>query len=361
MRRSIYNDYRPLRIVLLLLIVVLGLFIYMKCTAPCEHTGGAWEVTKEATCTENGLRHKVCNKCETPYGHESIAAKGHTPLKAVEENNKESTCTEGGSHDEVKYCKTCNAELERETVAHELLEHTPGKVQQEGRVESTHSTEGYYNDVVRCTECGYAISTVKKTIDVKGHDYTNWSVEYDEATGDYVFTGKCSCNESGNTIVFTDKDAASNKNLTITITYDNRYAPCCKNQYNVKLVYKYTFDGKTKSKTFQDVVEFEPEYHSIMVENVLDINGNPTVGFISIHKYVSVDEAGEYYDLGNAAIKDYFEVDPNSEWSVNGYNYGMYKCQACAHQNCQQCSGTNGADAWFMVRVYSAEHDKTKD
>ena len=43
MRRSIYNDYRPLRIALLLLLVVLGLVAYFTCgkaSSEHEHTGG---------------------------------------------------------------------------------------------------------------------------------------------------------------------------------------------------------------------------------------------------------------------------------------------------------------------------------
>ena len=352
MRRSIYNDYRPLRIVLLLLLVVLGLFIYIKCAkAPCDHVGNAWEVSKEATCTETGLRHKVCTECNTPFAHEEIPAIGHAPKASVNENEVASTCTVGGSHDVVVYCKNCDIELSRETVADELLPHKPGKVKQEDIVDPTHTVAGSYNDVVRCVECKNILESETVVLEPLGHEYKTWSnIEYNEELGGYAITGTCSC---GYEHVVSDSKY-------FTATYDDRYAPCCINQYFVEFTYSYEFDGKTYTKKFSEYVQFDTEPHSIMVENVIDINGNPTVGFISIEKYASYDAAGIYYDLDNEAIKGYFEVDPASEWSVNGYNIGIYKCQACAYHDCQACCDHDSADAWFAVRVYSKEYDQTK-
>lgn len=356
MRRSIYNDYRPLRIALLLLIVVLGLLIYMRCTAPCEHTGNAWEVTKEATCTENGLRHKVCTECETPFGHEEIPAFGHTPLASVDENKVGSTCTVGGSHDEVVYCKTCDAELQRDTVADELLAHKPGKVKAEDTVPSTHTVPGSYNDVIRCTECDFVISSVEKVIDPIGHNYTDWSCEYDETTGEFVFTGCCvGCQEADNTITVTQADA--NENLKVTITYDAKYAPCCKNQYLVELVYKYEYDGKNVTKTFTDTIELEKENHKLYAERVEDVDGNTVVGYIDVTQFARYDDLGAYYDVNDKSTEGYFRYAQDAEWNDDGFTYGYFVCVACQDAHCQECCDPQGR-TWIVVRLYSAEHDK---
>lgn len=356
MRRSIYNDYRPLRIALLLLLVVLGLLIYMNCSAPCEHVGDSWVVSKEANCTDSGLRHKVCTECDTPFGHETIPAKGHSPLAATKENEVDSTCTKGGSYDSVVYCKDCDTVLDRETVALEVLPHTPGKVKVEDKVESTHATAGSYNDVIRCTECDKVLETVEKEIPAMGHDYTKWTAEYDETTGKFVFTGKCSCSEHGNTVVFTEDDV--NENLTITIKYNSKYAPCCKNEYFVEIVYKYQFNGKNLVKTFTDKIELEPESHKLIAEKVVDIDGNVTVGYISVTQFAKYDEFGAYYDLADEVVKEHVDVAEDAVWSDNGFTTAYFICKACDDADCAECADDY---TWFAVRLYSADKDVNKD
>lgn len=358
MRRSIYNDYRPLRIALLLLLVVLGLLIYMTCSAPCEHVGNGWEVTKEATCTDTGLRHKVCTECETPFGHETIPAKGHTPVAAVTENEVDSTCTVGGSHDEVVYCSTCNAELDRDTVKHDLLPHTPGDVKVEDFVDSKHVAAGSYNDVIRCTECNYIISSVKQTVEPKGHNYTEWSADYDETTGDFVFTGCCEgCDEEGHTIVFTQDDV--NDNLKITVKYDDRYSPCCINQYKVELVYTFTYDGKTVTETLSDIVELEPHNHIIHINNSKDTDDQIAPGKADVTMFALYDDLGAYYDIDDPSTKGYFRYDEDAEWSFDGFTTGYFVCVACEQAGCQECESADGF--LIEVRLYSAEHDVTKN
>ena len=76
------------------------------------HDWGDWTVIKEPTCTETGIRKKICKRCEKEET-ESIAAKGHTE---VEDAAVSPTCTEpgktAGSH-----CSVCRAVIKaQETV-----------------------------------------------------------------------------------------------------------------------------------------------------------------------------------------------------------------------------------------------------
>ncbi len=70
-------------------------------------------IDQDATCTTDGsksIRCTVCNKAKTSV---TIPAKGHKAQAAVKENEVLATCTDGGSYEEVVYCKTCHDELTR--------------------------------------------------------------------------------------------------------------------------------------------------------------------------------------------------------------------------------------------------------
>ena len=93
---------------------VIVLMIALVCVlASCghEHAWGEWQTTKEATCTAEGSRIRICadekcNEVET----ETICAKGHSFGEWV--ITKEKTCTEDGSKERVCSC----GEKEAETV-----------------------------------------------------------------------------------------------------------------------------------------------------------------------------------------------------------------------------------------------------
>ncbi len=63
-------------------------------------------ITKEATCTENGIKTYTCSDCQDSYEKE-IPATGHS-IKIIPA--KEATCTETGKT-EGKYCSVCNITL----------------------------------------------------------------------------------------------------------------------------------------------------------------------------------------------------------------------------------------------------------
>ena len=82
-----------------------------------------------ATCTETGTkayykdtygnRYEKNGDAYTLITDEKtlvIPARGHTPGKAVRENERAATCTSAGGYDEVVYCTACKAEISRKTV-----------------------------------------------------------------------------------------------------------------------------------------------------------------------------------------------------------------------------------------------------
>lgn len=77
-----------------------------------------WQLTEtlDPTCTEAGYQVYTCSGCEES-DTQTLEALGHTPAKAVRENEIPATCAEDGSVDTVVYCAVCGAELRRETEA----------------------------------------------------------------------------------------------------------------------------------------------------------------------------------------------------------------------------------------------------
>ena len=132
----------------------------------CDHKYKLTENT--ATCTEAGTATYTCIKCGDSYT-ESVAANGHTPAAAVEENRVEATCAAAGSYDEVVYCSVCNAEISRTQKTIEKIAHTPAAAVEENRVEATCTAAGSYDEVVYCSVCKAEISRTQKTIEKIAH------------------------------------------------------------------------------------------------------------------------------------------------------------------------------------------------
>ena len=172
-------------------------------TAVCVHTFGAWEETAP-TCTENGVRTRVCTSCgetqsvvleavghdfrETEREDASCETAGHIERtctrcgeSAVEELppcghkwgepivRKSPTCTENGEYCTV--CELCGAEQDGEEIA------APGHTFQETIKKQATCTETGVKEI-KCTRCG---ETREETIPLAEH---KWSAvrDIEEAT-----------------------------------------------------------------------------------------------------------------------------------------------------------------------------------
>ena len=147
-----------------------------------------------ATCTTAGSYDEVvyCADCgaEVSRKTNTVAALGHKPAAAVEENRVEATPTVDGSYDMVVYCSVCGEELSRETSVIPALGHESAEAVEENRVEATCTTDGSYDVVVYCTCCTPAVelSRETKTIEALGHTDAE-AVEENRKEADCVTAG----------------------------------------------------------------------------------------------------------------------------------------------------------------------------
>lgn len=80
-----------------------------------EHSYGEWNITKEATCTETGIREKTCSVCGEKTTEEiaALSTLGHdwNPEPTVD---KAATCTEEGSQS--IHCSRCSVTKDAEAI-----------------------------------------------------------------------------------------------------------------------------------------------------------------------------------------------------------------------------------------------------
>ena len=130
------------------------------------HKFGEWTITKEASCTKDGEKVRicpVCNKTET----ETISATGHT---AVIDKAVEATCTKTGLT-EGKHCSVCNAVIKAQEVV-------PAKGHTEvidKAVEATCTKTGL-TEGKHCSVCN-AVIKAQETVPATGkHSFGNWKI-----------------------------------------------------------------------------------------------------------------------------------------------------------------------------------------
>lgn len=84
----------------------------------CSHNWSAWDVTKEATCTEVGSKTRTCTLCKASEDEVIPATGNHTWGDWTV--TKEATCTEAGSQSHI--CSVCGdtAEEEIPVIAHQF-------------------------------------------------------------------------------------------------------------------------------------------------------------------------------------------------------------------------------------------------
>ena len=332
MRSSKYHDYPVLKVILIIILLALGLFAYRNCQLHSQHVASenTWETVKEATCTESGVRCKVCTECGEKFDHTPVPAKGHGEPRVVEENKVAPTCTEGGSYVKVVYCEDCDEKLHTENVQVDCLPHNPATTAKRENINnSTHTVAGSYDLVTRCKDCNEVVSSESKTIEPTGHNYSIWELEFIEEVGAFIMTAKCNCNEPGNEMVLTESDG-------LVIVIDDTSPVCVSKKY----IGTFTYEGKTIKR----VVEVAADSHRLYE---VEVEGVGTI-YVTADSCAKYDEKyGLYFDLDTQGIflvvDEYKGETAESVWDENGFAVGTYKCTLC--------------NEWRAVVVYSAEYD----
>ena len=143
----------------------------------CSHKWTAWEIYREPTCTEKGMRIRSCPVCGTEQSQEIDKLPHNFGGWTI---TKEATCTSEGSR--VRTCSSCG---KQETHTIEKLAHSYGdwKVTKE----ATCTAEG--SRVRKCRVCGHEnVQTLEKL----PHSYGEWTVTKEPTcTSEGEITHKC--------------------------------------------------------------------------------------------------------------------------------------------------------------------------
>ena len=335
MRTAKYHDYTVLKIVLFIVVLVAGLLIYtLFIQPPVQHQAAdnAWLVLKEATCTTDGSRCKVCTECGEYFDHEVIPATGHTSGAAVKENQKPHSETKGESYESVKYCIECKAEVSRELVYPKHGDVTGIIQAEEKRVEPTCTTDGSYEAVRYCKDCNFEFSRENVTLSATGHSY-DWELVYINET--FIMTGVCQID--GSTTSYTEATG-------LKMWRDKEVASCCLVRWHGSVVYNKV--------TYEETMDFPADTPHLIY---CDVEAKPD--FSEVQMYLpeaKVDEFGRmYYDIDEVPCIIYYNHE-NNQWDDNGFALGMFKCYTCEQAHCENCpSGYT-----YIVRIYSKDMDK---
>ena len=331
------------------------------------HSYGEWEITKEATCMEDGSKERTCSTCKE-VEKETIAATGHSLTKTAA---KAATCTEQGNS-EYYTCSTCDKyfsdsegtnEIKENSWITEATGHSYGdwKVTkeatctEEGTKERTcsackdvdtasikatgHSlkktaaveptcTEAGNSEYYTCSNCSKYFSDSKGTkeiekdswvIDATGHSYGDWEV-----------TKKATCTEAGSQQkicsqckdVVTEEIKATGHKLTKT---DAVAATCTKDgnseYYTCSTCGKYFSDAEGAKEIEKDSWIIKATGHSLTK---------------TAAKAATCEEAGnsEYYTCSDCGkyfsdSKGTEEIEKNS-WVTKATGHSLTKTAAKA-------------------------------
>lgn len=146
-----------MKVVFLLLLLAM---LLCACGGPCKtHEFGAWEIQKENTCTEAGLKTRACLNCDTVEEAEIPVAE-HNFGEWV--TTIESTCAENGTR--IGTCANCNMVAEE---AIPVLEHSFGEW--ETTLEASCTDDG-----LQTRTCSVCATTAEEAIPATGHTYGEW-------------------------------------------------------------------------------------------------------------------------------------------------------------------------------------------
>ena len=87
-----------------LLLIIVTICLITSCNKECKHQSIDWIIDKQATCTENGSKHKECTICHKKLVTEVIESLGHD---LVHHEKEEPTCTNKG-HKAYDTCTRCS-------------------------------------------------------------------------------------------------------------------------------------------------------------------------------------------------------------------------------------------------------------
>ena len=179
-----------------------------------------WVIDKAATCSNTGLRHKVCSVCKNNFSYEILAIdpEAHVRGEEIKENVVDPTCTQNGSYTSIYTCTECGTELSRIEKTVSALGHTKGEEVKENIVDPTCTQTGSYDSVYYCTVCGTELSRIEKIAEKIPHALNDDDVC--EVCGQGASSGLKYSQNSGNTYTVTGIGSCIDTEIVIPKKYN---------------------------------------------------------------------------------------------------------------------------------------------
>lgn len=136
------------------------------------HDWGEWTETLAPTETEKGEEKRICKNNSEHYETREVSELGHEHVLTKVTKN-EATCEKDGN---IEYweCSGCHRlfsdssaenSIEKEDTILEAKGHTPGKAVKENEIAATKEKDGSYDEVVYCEDCGKELERNEKIIE----------------------------------------------------------------------------------------------------------------------------------------------------------------------------------------------------
>ena len=302
-----------------LLLIIVTICLITSCNKKCKHQSTYWELDKQATCTQNGSKHKECTVCHekedptcTEKGHkayetctrcnyttyEKLPATGHTESEWI--IDKQATCMKIGSKH--KECTVCHEKLDTEVIeslGHDLVHHE--------KEDPTCTNKGHKAYDI-CTRCDY---TTYEEISELGHIYEDGICTrcgYELTSSDLLY--ELTSDNTGYLVTGLDYSKYDFNALTIIIPSEYKGLPIVgieeeafKNRIKIKKIILSNYITHIGNAAFEECKRIANIVLPNSVTSIGDSAFSGCTGLTSIEIPNSVITIGRYVFLGCSSLK----------------------------------------------------------
>ena len=253
----------------------------------CKHDYGAYTVTKEAKCYEEGAQERTCGKCGK-VDVEKIAKTSHTPGET--KGYVAPTCTEDGKHAST-YCavEECGAILQEG-------EKIPALGHEEKVIEGVEPgclTDGK-TDGVGCTRCDEILTAQKVIPNLGGHTWASIEEDIAPTCQNEGYQGGAQCTTCG--------ELTGGTVVPVT-DHEFKNGEC-----------KHCGASEELATVAENIASYYSNpYYSDITETTYDYQyGESFLGYTF-----------RYWNAGDGVLEEYGSKEAYLEWAYNNEGYGV--------------------------------------